>query len=163
MPLPPENHKARIPRFRTRYEPTHGTALAKLLNIGWNSEDVDKYLGEPDCIGINGGLRYGSERTYLGGIGIEHIRNVNPGSRLVYERVVCELIGQYVKFEGFPWFVLTRSDIAEPNLVVQVRRQDEVRFAKVTSVFAKWAELALIKARILDDGPAVLEAWGPQD
>jgi hypothetical protein len=146
-----------IPRFRKSHTPLHGTARAQLLNTGWTVSDVETFLGEPDCIGINGGVRYGTERTYLGGLGIEHIRAVNSGAVSVYEQVTHELVGHFIKHEGFPWLTLVRSDSAETGAIVQVRTRSGFEHAEVTSVYAQWLDLALVRSRRIYDGPAVLE------
>lgn len=117
---------------------------------------MERYLGHPDCYGPEGGHRYGSERTYLGTVGVEHIRAVNPGAEHVYHQVTYDLIGQHIKFEGFPWLTLLRADSASLGDVVEVRSWRGLDHAKVTALYAHWADLALIRTRRIPGGPAAL-------
>lgn len=146
-----------IPRFRTAYTPYHCDSLAKLLNLGWSRDTVKEYLGEPDCLGQNGGARYGSERTYLGAIGIPEIRSHNPGAQLVYRKVTHQLYGHYVKLEGFPWFVLLDREIAEGQDVTWTLARSGERLVEIRSIYACWRDLALVQARGVSTGPAVLD------
>lgn len=126
--------------------------------MGWADSDVDTYLGPPDCMGPDGEENYGSDRTYLGGIAIEHIRDSNPGAISVYEQVVFTLKGQFIKLQGFPWLTLIRADSAVIGELIQVRVHDRVEHAEITTIHAAWSDLALTRTRRVDfdDGPAVL-------
>lgn len=146
-----------IPRFRPLYTPRHCDSLAKLLNLGWSRELVEEYLGEPDCQGQNGGARYGAERTYLGAIGIPEVRSHNRGAQMVYRQVTHELFGHYVKLEGFSWFVLLEREIAEEQDVAWSLTRSGERLVEIRKIYARWRDLALVQARGISSGPAVLE------
>jgi len=124
--------------------------------MGWSEADTKGYLGEPDYIGPRGEECYGSERTYLGTVGIEHLRALNPGAVHVYRQVVFDLVGHFVKLPGHPWLTLVRSDSVDSGELIHVRAHGEVQDAEIVKPYAQWNDLALTQTRRVDDGPAVL-------
>lgn len=118
---------------------------------------IAEHLGTPDSRFPDEEVGFGAERAYLGGIGIPELRDQNQGAASVYRQVKREQLGQYIKIVGFPWFLLLDRDIAENQDVAwAVTRHGEI-FVEVRNVYLQWRDLALVQARAINTGPAVLE------
>lgn len=146
-----------IPRFRSSYSPRHCGAMGRLLNTGWSGSDIDRYLGEPDAVGDQGGRRFGSERIYLGYLGIPHVRAANSGAAWVFKKVTESFIGRYVKLEGFQLLTVVDRENAHAQELITTRSRHGLCLAEVRGIYAEWREVALVRSRFVDEGPAVLK------
>lgn len=141
-----------VPRFRSSYKPKHCESRAKLHHYyRWSDPVIEKYLGEPDCTGFQGGDRFGAERILLASVGIPELYEDMPVE--LYNRFHgIDQLGFYWKHEGFPWLAVTGADNAEPDAVIALESQRlGVHYMKIKSVYASLGRIALIQGRQVDD------------
>lgn len=141
-----------VPCFRASYEPKHCEARAKLHHYyGWSDEVIAKYLGEPDCIGIEGGNRFGAERVLLASVGIPELYEGMPVE--LYNRFHgIDQLGFYWKHEGFPWLAVTGSANAQPGVVIALESlRLGVHYMKIKSVYGRLGRIALVQGRRIED------------